>query len=87
MGCFHNIHNVAFASDAVLDLIPVDLTAALTTAAAAAASAQGAYAGGRARVYHAASAGSSPYSAPAFFNLLNRFWTLNPPPFRLPFAR
>jgi hypothetical protein len=86
-GCFHDIHTVAFASDAIPDLIPVDTTAALTITAAASACAHGPYGEGRARVYHSASAESYPNHAPAFFDKLHRFWTLNPPPFSLPFTR
>jgi hypothetical protein len=87
MGCFHDISSVAFSSDAVIDLIPVDVTASLTIAAAAGASHHGPYGPGRARVYHSASAHSYPQHAPGFFDNLNKFWTCNPPPFRLPFTR
>jgi hypothetical protein len=87
MGCFHDISSVAFSSDAAVDLIPVDVTASLTIAAAAAASENGPYGPGRARVYHAASAHSYPLLAPDVFAMLNKFWTINPPPFRLPFTR
>lgn len=87
MGFFHNISGVAFASDAIVDIIPVDTTSALTIAAAAAAASHGPYAGGHARVYHAASAASYPQRAPGFFEMLRKFWVDNPPPFALPFAR
>jgi len=87
MGLFHNISSVAFSSDAILDIIPVDTTAALVITAAAAAAAHGPYAGDAARVYHAASAASYPEGAPAFFKELNAFWSANPPPFKLPFAQ
>lgn len=87
MGFFHDISGVAFASDAIVDIIPVDTTSALTIAAAAAAASHGPYAGGHARVYHAASAASYPQRAPGFFEMLRKFWVDNPPPFALPFAR
>jgi hypothetical protein len=87
MGCFHDISSVAFASDALLDLIPVDTSAALTVAAAAAASAHGPYGEGRARVYHSASAESYPHPAPKAFEKLYHYWTANPPPYALPFRR
>lgn len=87
VGLFHDIGSVAFASDAILDLIPVDLTAALVIASAAAAAVHGPYAGNRARVYHSASAASYPEGAPSFFKNLNSFWSANPPPFKLPFAK
>jgi hypothetical protein len=87
MGFFHDISSVAFASDAIVDIIPVDTTAALVIAAAAAAAAHGPYAGGHARVYHAASAASYPERAPTFFAALHDFFTTNPPPFRLPFTQ
>ena len=87
MGFFHNIGSVAFASDAILDIIPVDVTAALVLAAAAAAAAHGPYGTGRAHVYHAASAASYPEGAPSFFKKLHAFWSANPPPFKLPFTK
>lgn len=87
MGFFHDINSVAFASDAIVDVIPVDTTAALVVAAAAGATAHGPYHGGRARVYHAASAASYPHRAPSFFKMLHDFWNANPPPFKLPFAK
>lgn len=88
MGFFRDLSSVAFASDAIIDLIPVDTTAALViAAAAAAAAANGPYTGSSARVYHAASAASYPERAPAFFEKLHDFWTANPPPFKLPGAR
>jgi hypothetical protein len=87
MGFFNDIDSVAFASDAIVDIIPVDTTAYLVVAAAAAASAHGPYRHGHARVYHAASAASNPEGAPSFFKKLHDFWTANPPSFKLPFAR
>jgi hypothetical protein len=87
MGFFHDISSVAFASDAIVDVIPVDTTAYLVVAAAAAASVHGPYGHGHARVYHAASAASYPEGAPSFFKKLHDFWTANPPSFKLPLAR
>lgn len=87
MGCFHDVNSVAFASDAIPDLIPVDATAALTIAAAAGARAHGPYGEGRARVYHSASAESYPQHATDMFEYLNKFWSSNPPVFSLPFTR
>lgn len=90
MGCFHDLSMVAFASDAVIDLIPVDTTAALVVASAAAGLTHATRASsdeGRARVYCAASAHSYPQSAPSLFERANKWWTLNPSPFKLPLAR
>lgn len=87
MGFFHDIRSVAFASDAIVDIIPVDTTSALVIGAAAAAVVHGPYHHGHARVYHAASAASYPETAPRFFEEMRAFWVANPPPFKLPFAR
>jgi hypothetical protein len=87
MGCFHDIHSVAFASDAIPDIIPVDVTAALTIAAAAGAQAHGPYGQGHALVYHSASAESYPQYATKMFETLSKFWSSNPPVISLPFTR
>jgi hypothetical protein len=87
IGFFHDQSGVAFSSDNILDLIPVDTTAALLIAAASSAAANGPLPSGKARVYHAASAASNPRSIVAHLSLLRDFWVANPPPFCLPFTR
>jgi len=86
-GLFHDMSGVAFASDAVVDLIPVDTVSSLIIVAAAAAAANGPYAGGRAKVFHATSAGTNPVSSPKVFEILHAFYSANDFPGRLPFAR
>lgn len=86
---FHNIKGVAFASDTVIDLIPMDVVTSLVIAAAASGTSTAAsgYPGGRARVYHAASAESHPVSITTIFEFIQHFYTTNPSPLRLPMAR
>ena len=87
-GFFSSIDGVAYASDAFLDLIPVDTVSSLILAAAAAAAAGGAaYPGDAAKVYHAASADSFPLSIVKAYENLHKAWTGNACPARLPFAR
>lgn len=87
IGFFHDQSGVAFSSDNILDLIPVDTTAALLIAAASSAAANGPLPSNQARVYHAASADSHPRGIVAHLSLLRDFWVANPPPFCLPFTR
>jgi len=56
-------------------------------AAAAAADGKKACQGGRATVYHAASAASHPFSVVSAYQAMHEFWTDNRSPARLPFAR
>lgn len=87
IGFFHAQSGIAFSSDNILDLIPVDTTAALVIAAASCAAANGPLANGKARVFHATSAASHPRGIVEHLSLLRDFWVANPPPFCLPFTR
>lgn len=87
-GFFHSISSMAYASDYLLDLIPCDTVAALVIAAAAAAAAEaGPSAPADAKIYHAASAHSHPLTVGYAVQEAAKFWTVNPPPMRLPFSR
>lgn len=86
-GFYHSISLVGFASDAFIDLIPVDTVSTLIMTAAAAALVSGPYAADTAKVYHAASAARHPYPATTAYETLNKFWVANPCPGMLPFSR
>lgn len=83
----HSVKGIAFASDACIDLIPVDIVSSVVIVAAAAAMASGPYAGNAAKVYHACSAACQPMMAPEAMKHLHTFFSANPCPSRLPFAR
>ena len=85
-GFFANMASFAFASDHLVDLIPCDTVAALVIAAAARAY-SAATAAAAAKVYHAASAVSHPLPVWYGTELMAKFWSANPPAFRLPFTR
>lgn len=91
-GFYHSIEGVAYTSDAWIDLIPVDTVSSLIIAAAAAAAAAARADGtqyplGRAKVYHATSAASHPFSVVDAYQAMHDFWTANRSPASLPLAR
>ncbi|KAF8065751.1 fatty acyl-CoA reductase [Scenedesmus sp. PABB004] len=86
---------IAYAADAVMDLVPADVVAALVIAAAGAAAsgagpaprvAAGGGAGGLV-IYHATSAQSHPLTIERCYAAMREFWSANAPPFRLPGSR
>lgn len=90
VGFFAHITSVAYGSDYIMDLIPADVVAALVLTTAAAGlvdSSSGQVAARPVAIYHAASAQSHPCPLTLVFNIISKFWELNPPPLVLPATR
>eukprot|EP00878_Enallax_costatus_P007771 GHUV01008134.1.p1 GENE.GHUV01008134.1~~GHUV01008134.1.p1 ORF type:complete len:416 (+),score=108.71 GHUV01008134.1:316-1563(+) len=89
VGFFPHITSVAYGSDYIMDLIPADVVAAIVLTAAAAGLVSSSRGGGSKEpaIYHAASAHSHPCHLKLVFDVISKFWYLNPPPLCLPATR
>lgn len=93
VGFFPHITSVAYGSDYIMDLIPADVVAAVLVTAAAAGlvsssrSSSGIGGPQHVAIYHAASADSYPCPLKLVFDVISKFWQVNPPPLALPVTR
>eukprot|EP00775_Hariotina_reticulata_P007405 gene7405-7614_t len=91
-GFFQGVNSIAYRSDYMMDLIPVDTVAALVIAggayAAAAHSTPAAVTAARpTTIFHAASAQSHPLTLRFVLETSAKFWSANPPPLVLPLTK